>query len=130
MLWYELDGVPREPVRLQRVRALITDPRDGEQLRVGETAVRGVAWSGAAPIARVEVSTNDGAWHQARLVGPRRRHSWQWWELIAHLDQPGHLSIRARATDEAGRTQPLTHQWNRHGYGNNAVQDVRVSVVA
>ena len=46
----------REPVTLQRVRALITEPAPFTVVPPGEPAVRGVAWSGAAPIARVEVS--------------------------------------------------------------------------
>jgi DMSO/TMAO reductase YedYZ molybdopterin-dependent catalytic subunit len=128
--WYETDEAPREPVTLQRVRAMITDPRDGEQLQPGPTTVRGVAWSGAAPIARVEISINNGSWQQARLVGDRQPHHWQWWELLTHFAEPDQSSIRARATDLAGRTQPVTPQWNRHGYGNNAVQQVLVSVTA
>ena len=127
--WYEVDGERVEPVTLQRVRSLITDPGDGEKVPRGEIAVRGVAWSGAATIARVEVSIDEGPWREARLVGERQRHSWQWWELLAQLDQPGQVSIRARATDLAGLTQPDTPPWNRQGYGNNAVQRVRVAVV-
>jgi DMSO/TMAO reductase YedYZ molybdopterin-dependent catalytic subunit/glyoxylase-like metal-dependent hydrolase (beta-lactamase superfamily II) len=125
--WYEAHGTPRQPVTLQRVRALITDPGEGE-VPPGEIAVRGVAWSGAAPIARVEVSINDGSWQEARLVGDRHRHSWQWWELLTSLHQPGTNSIRARATDLADRTQPDLPDWNRHGYGNNAVQKLLVQV--
>jgi DMSO/TMAO reductase YedYZ molybdopterin-dependent catalytic subunit/rhodanese-related sulfurtransferase/glyoxylase-like metal-dependent hydrolase (beta-lactamase superfamily II) len=128
--WYEFDGAPREPVTLQRVRALITDPGEGEELLRGEITVRGVAWSGAAAIARVEVRVDDGSWQEARLAGERRRHGWQWWELITHLDHPGQVSIRARATDLADRTQPDTPVWNRYGYGNNAVQRVFVTVTA
>jgi DMSO/TMAO reductase YedYZ molybdopterin-dependent catalytic subunit/rhodanese-related sulfurtransferase/glyoxylase-like metal-dependent hydrolase (beta-lactamase superfamily II) len=128
--WYELDGTPREPVTLQRVRALITDPGEGEEVTRGEIAVRGVAWSGAAPIAGVQVSINDGSWHDARLIGDSRRHSWQWWELLTRLDQPGEISLRARATDLAGRTQPDQPDWNRYGYGNNAVHPLVVTVTA
>jgi DMSO/TMAO reductase YedYZ molybdopterin-dependent catalytic subunit len=126
--WYEAPRTLRQPVTLQRVRALITDPGEGEEVPPGEIAVRGVAWSGAAPIARVEVSINDGSWQEARLVGDRHRHSWQWWELLTSLDQPGTNSIRARATDLAGRTQPDLPDWNRHGYGNNAVHKLLVQV--
>ena len=128
--WYEADGYPREPCTLQRVRALITDPREDELLSIGEITVRGVAWSGAAPIAQVEVSINDGSWQQARLIGDRQRHSWQWWELLGKLSQPGINSIRARATDLAGRSQPDQPPWNRQGYGNNAVQTLLVHVRA
>jgi DMSO/TMAO reductase YedYZ molybdopterin-dependent catalytic subunit/rhodanese-related sulfurtransferase/glyoxylase-like metal-dependent hydrolase (beta-lactamase superfamily II) len=126
--WYETDRAAREPVTLQRVRALITNPSEGQKLTPGENTVRGVAWSGTAPIARVEVCINDGPWHEARLIGDRRRHSWQRWELQTSLTQPGTISVRARATDLVGRIQPQAPQWNRHGYGNNAIQSVLVQV--
>ena len=111
------------------MRALVTEPGDGEPVERGELAVRGVAWSGAAPIARVDVSIDGGPWQEARLVGTRNRHSWQWWELIARVDEPGPVSIRARATDLAGREQPEAPEWNRLGYGNNAIQEVRAAVL-
>jgi len=126
--WYEADGTSPEPVTLQRVRALIIDPAEGEELRCGDITVRGVAWSGAAPIARVEVSINQGSWQQARLIGDRRPYSLQSWELVTNLGQPGKNSIRARATDLAGRTQPGRPPWNRQGYGNNAIQQVDVQL--
>ena len=37
--------------------------------------------------------------------------------------------MRARATDLAGRTQPERAEWNRLGYGNNAIQQVSIRVV-
>jgi DMSO/TMAO reductase YedYZ molybdopterin-dependent catalytic subunit len=130
--WYEMerDGHSfREPVALQRVRALITEPVAGDEVVRGDVAIRGVAWSGAAPIARVEVSVDGGPWAQARLLGDRHRHSWQWWELINHLDQVGPVLFRARATDLAGRTQPDSPEWNAMGYGNNAIQEVTARLV-
>ena len=113
---------------LQRVRALITEPAPHQELPRGEIAVRGVAWSGAAPVARVEVSLNGAAWQDARLLGERQRHRWQWWELITRVPDPGALDVRARATDLAGRTQPDVAEWNRLGYGNNAIQQVPIRI--
>jgi DMSO/TMAO reductase YedYZ molybdopterin-dependent catalytic subunit/glyoxylase-like metal-dependent hydrolase (beta-lactamase superfamily II) len=110
-----------ERMRLQQVRSLITEPGPGD-LTAGDLIVRGVAWSGAAPIATVEVSVDDGPWQHAQLVGDRSRHSWQWWELPTRIDQPGSATLRARATDLAGRTQPDRPEWNRLGYGANAIQ--------
>jgi len=126
--WQRDDQVVREPVTLQRVRALITEPNAGAEVDHGDVAIRGVAWSGEAAIARVEVSVGGGAWQGARLVGERKRHSWQWWELLTRIEQAGTISLRARATDLAGRTQPDSPEWNRLGYGNNAVQEVQVHV--
>jgi hypothetical protein len=126
--WERNGQVIREPVTLQRVRALITEPAPNQEVRAGELVVRGVAWSGAAPIARVEVSLGNGSWQEARLVSERKSYSWQSWELITRAQEPGIDALRARATDLAGRTQPETAEWNRLGYGNNAIQQVEVRI--
>ncbi|HYB40090.1 MAG TPA: molybdopterin-dependent oxidoreductase [Mycobacterium sp.] len=129
MYEWERDGtVTREPVRLQRVRAVIAEPSDGASVTAGELVVRGVAWSGAAPIDRVDVSIGGGPWQPARLIGERRRHSWEWWELLTHCEAHGPSTVRARATDLAGRTQPERAEWNRLGYGGNAIQTISIAV--
>jgi hypothetical protein len=120
--------VVTEPVTLQRVRSLITEPKSDEELERGDLAIRGVAWSGTAPIARVEVSVGGGPWQEARLVGEPNRHSWQWWELITNVGRPGATTVRARATDLGGRMQPEEAEWNRLGYGNNSIQEVSVQI--
>jgi DMSO/TMAO reductase YedYZ molybdopterin-dependent catalytic subunit len=126
---HEVDGaVVKELLTLQNVRSLITDPDPGTSVPRGALAVRGVAWSGAAPIERVEVRLNDQPWQAARLIGESRRGSWQWWELLTEVDGPGKLVLRSRATDQAGRTQPETPAWNRLGYGNNVVHEVALEV--
>jgi DMSO/TMAO reductase YedYZ molybdopterin-dependent catalytic subunit len=126
---WERDGATvHEPVRLQQVRSVITEPIGAEALACGDLVVRGVAWSGAAPIGRVDVSVGEGPWQPARLIGERHRHSWQWWELLIRIDEPGPTTLRARATDLAGRTQPEQPVWNRLGYGANAIQTVTVNL--
>jgi hypothetical protein len=45
------------------------------------------------------------------------------------VTQAGSYEITARATDESGERQPMRPVWNEGGYGNNAVQTVRVEVV-
>ena len=126
--WQRDGQAVREPVTLQRVRSLITEPEAEVEVERGELTLRGVAWSGAAPIARVDVSINGEPWQGARLVGERKRHSWQWWEFFMRADQPGTLDIRTRATDMASQAQPEAPEWNRLGYGNNAVQKTRIQV--
>jgi DMSO/TMAO reductase YedYZ molybdopterin-dependent catalytic subunit len=120
--WQREGETVKEPVTLQRVRSLVMEPEAEVEVERGELVVRGVAWSGAAPIARVDVSVNGGGWQSARLVGERKRHSWQWWEFFLHADEPGPMEIRSRAADMASRTQPEIPEWNRLGYGNNAIQ--------
>jgi anti-anti-sigma factor len=127
--WQRGEQLLREPVSLQRVRSLITEPEPDSEVEQGELPIRGLAWSGAAPIARVEVKIGDGPWQDARLLGEGKRYSWQAWELITCLEQPGPIVISARATDMASRMQPDSAEWNRLGYGNNAIQQVRLRVV-
>ena len=76
----------------------------------------------------MEVSVGGAPWQHAQLVGERKRHSWQWWELITSLEEPGQTTIRSRATDLAGRTQPEAPIWNRQGYGNNSIGELRIEV--
>jgi DMSO/TMAO reductase YedYZ molybdopterin-dependent catalytic subunit len=124
---YHISG---EPLSLQRVRSLIIEPAPGVTAEPGDITIRGVAWSGAAPIVQVEVSIDGTPWQSATLVGEPRRHSWQWWELPAHLADPVGISIRARATDRAGQTQPDMPHWNPLGYANNAIHQVHLAAAA
>lgn len=122
--WERNGDAAIEPVRHMRVRALITHPTAGQTVELGELAIRGLAWSGVAPIARVEVCVDASAWRPARLLARRSRYSWQGWELNITVEHAGKLTVRARATDQAGGTQPEAPEWNRLGYGNNAIQQV------
>jgi DMSO/TMAO reductase YedYZ molybdopterin-dependent catalytic subunit len=126
--WERSGQLVKEPVTLQRVRSLITDPAQDDEVAHGDLAVRGVAWSGTGPIARVDVSVDGGAWQPARLAGERHGYGWQRWELITRTPGAGLTTVRARATDIGGRTQPEQPEWNRLGYGSNAIQEVSIRV--
>jgi DMSO/TMAO reductase YedYZ molybdopterin-dependent catalytic subunit len=118
----------REPVGRQRVRALITEPAGGDVLRCGAVTVRGIAWSGDAPVTRVEVSLDGGTWQNATLTGEPGLYGWQRWELAVRAQSAGQRSIRARATDGAGHVQPEQPEWNRLGYGGNFIHEVKVQL--
>lgn len=110
------------------VKSLITAPLEGFTAS-GPVAVRGFAWSGHVPVAKVEVSADGGAtWHHARLDAAAS--PWAWRRFTAELAvPPGPVTLMARATDMTGKTQPMDPPWNPRGYLNNAVQRV-VGVVA
>jgi sulfane dehydrogenase subunit SoxC len=94
----------------------------------GPQLLRGRAWSGRAPIARVEVSTDGGAgWRAADLGERRSRWAWVGWSAPWQAT-PGEYELCSRAVDEAGNSQPLERPWNLGGFANNAVQRVRVVV--
>ena len=124
---------PKTPVTSMRVKSLISWPKEGAVLAPGPHRIRGVAWSGDAPILRVDVSTEPSAgageiWRPARLLGPSSRHAWVHWELLFDLPHPGFYVVRARATDELGHTQPAQARWNFRGVGNNSIHSLPIEI--
>jgi sulfane dehydrogenase subunit SoxC len=94
----------------------------------GPCRLEGRAWSGLAPIARVEVSPDGGeAWAEADLGEPLAEFAWRGWRYLWEAE-PGEHELCCRATDATGNVQPLAPEWNFDGYCNNAVQRVRVLV--
>jgi DMSO/TMAO reductase YedYZ molybdopterin-dependent catalytic subunit len=117
------------PVRHVRVRALFSQPTDGDRLRGPDIDVTGVAYSGSHPIARVEVQVDDGAWQPAELIPAESPYAASHWRFAWRPAGSGEHTLRVRATDAGGNTQPLTPRWNALGYGNNCVQSIVVHVV-
>lgn len=128
--YFEEEGTPhRTPCTTKRVRAVISRPVAGQRIPRAPVAVTGGAWSGAGRVVRVEVSADDGrSWEEAVLEEPPGRHAAAPWRWTWTPSRAGEHVLLARATDEAGRRQPLEPGWNRYGYGNNVVQRVRVRV--
>ncbi len=90
----------------------------------------GRSWSAAAPVERVEVSTDGGVrWQRARLHDAPRRGSWVRWSLPWTPRATGATALLARATDATGRTQPATTPHNTQGYLFDAVVRHPVTVV-
>jgi sulfane dehydrogenase subunit SoxC len=97
-------------------------------LEPGACTLEGRAWSGWAPIERVEVSTDRGLrWDDADLGEAVSEFAWRGWSYTWNAE-PGEHELGCRATDASGRTQPLAPEWNFDGFCNNAVQRVRVVV--
>ena len=117
-----------EPVRRARVKSMITSPIDGGSCARAVT-VQGWAWSGAGAIARVELAVNDAPiWIAAALGTPLSPYAWTSFEAELMLPVATAVTIRSRATDVAGNTQPPQVEWNRLGYGNNAIRGIVVSL--
>jgi sulfane dehydrogenase subunit SoxC len=126
---------PGTPLSRIPPRALMVPPGIPEfptrerTLAAGPCTLEGRAWSGWAPVAAVEVSTDAGAtWAEAELdKPPASPWAWRGWR---HLWQaaPGEHVLCCRARDEAGNVQPSEADWNIGGYANNAVQRVPITV--
>jgi len=87
-------------------KSIITSPAYPEQMPGrGWQEIRGLAWSGAGKLARVDVSVDAGrTWHEAALQAPvlakcatRFRFGWDW--------QGQETIIMSRAMDETGAIQ-------------------------
>jgi DMSO/TMAO reductase YedYZ molybdopterin-dependent catalytic subunit len=125
------EGVPLD--RMQP-RSLMAPPgvpdfmtRD-RTVAAGEVVLEGRAWSGLAPVDRVEVSTDGGdTWTPAELEPAGEPWAWRGWSFRWNAE-PGEHVLCCRARDETGNEQPREPPWNLGGYANNAVQAVRVTV--
>ena len=112
------------PVTRMRVKSIITSPTENT-MNDRQLTVRGWAWSGAGAIRLVELSLDGGdEWVSASIGAPASLHAWTPWEYPIAVAQSGRHTLRSRATDSTGQTQPDTVTWNRLGYGNNAVRTV------
>jgi sulfane dehydrogenase subunit SoxC len=98
--WFRLEMPPQ---------SCILKPSGGQKLtRKGFYEVRGVAWSGAGKITRVEVTVDGGrTWKDAVIQGPenpkahtRFVYPWNW--------NGQQAVIASRCTDEKGSVQPTT----------------------
>ncbi|WP_041818811.1 sulfite oxidase [Streptomyces davaonensis] len=122
-----------EPVTRIAPRALLIPPGFPDfmsRTRVvgpGGLTLEGRAWSGRAPVTRVEISTDgERTWRRAGLA-PDGGHPWAWRSWRADWTAtPGEHVLSARATDAEGHTQPLRQPWNRGGFANNLVHRIRV----
>jgi sulfite oxidase len=111
------------------VNAVIVEPAPEQRVRAGLVAVRGWAiGSAGGPLRQVELSADDGCdWMPARITADRPAWSWAFWEATVALARGRHVLV-ARATDQAGATQPATvrETWNVKGYNNNAWHRIAV----
>lgn len=128
----DFDAADFEPITDMRVKSLVTYPAEGFTAAAGvPLRVRGFGWSGHTPLARVEVSIDGGgAWQEAKLGRAIDRFAWRRFEATLSALSAGAVEIVVRATDTAGRAQPLdSAPWNPRGYCNNVVHRVRGTIV-
>ncbi|OQP07154.1 sulfite oxidase [Geobacillus sp. 46C-IIa] len=120
----------KRPVTTIRVNSLIQFPLDRSIHRRGLLKMEGISWTGRGVITRVEVSLDGGrTWREAKVSrNDREPYAWVHWQWEWNADRPGDYEILVRATDSAGRTQPLHPLWNRKGYGYHAISRVRVQI--
>lgn len=135
---YRLRTSPDEPgTAITRIepRALLEPPgfpdfmSRNRFLHPGPVTLGGRCWSGWAPISTASVSVDGGmSWRPATVEPPADRHAWQRFTFPWDAP-PGEHLLMARCTDESGRTQPVSSDWNRGGFTNNSAQQIPVLVL-
>lgn len=112
------------------VKSQLGSVSDGDVLAPGPHELVGVAFSGEARIAKVEVTLDGGAtWQPAKLDAHDSKYGFRVFRH-AWTAAPGKYRIGSRATDTAGATQPVEPVWNPSGYLYNAIDFAGVEVRA
>ncbi|MFF7199885.1 sulfite oxidase [Streptomyces sp. NPDC008141] len=118
------------PLTRQTIKSAIELPF-GATLEAGRThRLTGRAWSAAAPVREVEISTDGGShWRPTRLRDTPRRNGWVRWTADWRPRRTGPAELLARTTDRSGNTQPARSVHNIQGYLFDAVVRHPVTVV-
>jgi sulfite dehydrogenase (cytochrome) subunit A len=122
------------PISTMPVRSLFVRPEPGERVAPAPGGdayeFEGVAFDGGSGIKKVEVSSDGGrTWAEAKLGPDLGKYSWRRWRVVWQPAGRGRQTLLARATSNAGETQPADPRWNRSGYARNVIESVDVDVV-
>lgn len=120
----------RRPLRAMALKSSIARPAAGAMLEAGSVVeIAGAAWSGEAPVERVDVSTDGGrTWAAAELMDPAEAGVWRRWRSEWRPTAPGECVLLARATDGAGKVQPAERDPRWESYVIHHMLPVRVTV--
>jgi DMSO/TMAO reductase YedYZ molybdopterin-dependent catalytic subunit len=112
-------AVPPEkmkPATTFPIKSIIARP-GGDKRPLGPQEVVGLAFSGEAPVASVEVSIDGGkTWAKAALEGEGGVGRAQVFRYRFVQKEPGRVRAMARAKDKKGNEQPESPAWNPSGY--------------
>jgi DMSO/TMAO reductase YedYZ molybdopterin-dependent catalytic subunit len=112
-----------------QVRSAIAWPVANARLPAGRYVIRGFAWTGAGLVRSVSFSSDGGrAWTPAALESLPKPFTWVRWKYTWSAG-PGDHVLMSRATDDAGKEQPVARDPSRKDvYELNFCTPVRCSV--
>lgn len=100
------------------IRSFLITPENSTKLVAGlPVTLKGIAFSGASGVKKVEVSLDDGkSWQEAKLGEDLGVHSFRLFTYTWTPIQPGRYPVAIRATDLQGVPQSDEAVWNPSGY--------------
>ncbi len=101
--WVPRGYAEKAPIK---VMSRIDTPRSFEDFPPGKVMVGGVAYAQTRGIEKVEVRIDEGEWAEATMGEALNKNTWRQWTYEWDAT-PGLHSIRSRATDGDGETQPM-----------------------
>jgi DMSO/TMAO reductase YedYZ molybdopterin-dependent catalytic subunit len=106
------------PINRMPVRSFLISPDGSTKIPAGfPVTLRGIAFSGAGRVVKVEVSEDNArSWRTAKLGEDYGAYSFRIWETAWTPSRRGTYQVVVRATDEKGNTQPDEPVWNPGGY--------------
>jgi sulfite dehydrogenase len=117
------------PINKFTVRSFVTSHAPGATIAVGrELTARGIAFDSGSGIKEVAFSSDSGSsWKATRLGKDIGKYAFREWQATFSAAAPGSIKLMARATNNAGETQPLEPLWNPAGYMRNVVEAVELN---
>ncbi len=126
-----VDRADLEVIEGMPVKSYITGHADGAKITMASTTLRGMAWAGEEHVTKVDISTDGGStWNPAALSKESLPYTWRLWTVEWRPTRPGYYTVMSRATDSAGRVQPVVAPWNPSGYLFNAIDRIGLMVEA
>jgi hypothetical protein len=117
------------PIHRLNVRSFITNLADGARVPAGQTVLlKGIAFDGGYGIRQIAHVIDGASWTEPRLGADLGKYSFREWQTNANF-APGPHTIRVRAINQRGDTQPETPSWNPAGYMRNVMEAVNVVAV-
>lgn len=102
--WIKRGWAKEGPIKTQ---SRIDTIRDGDTLTARTVRIGGIAWAPHRGIERVEVSTDNGeTWSDATLAAQLDVDAWRLWIFDWDALSAGDYTVKVRATDGNGETQP------------------------
>jgi len=120
----------RVPLGEMSLKSQIARPQIDERIAAGSRyRVLGAAWS-AGRVEAVEFSDDDGqTWQEAQFLDPVQPGVWRRWRFEWQVPStPGPRTLRSRAWDTDGNSQPSQHDMRFGTYVIHHVLPVRVMI--